>query len=1085
MELNEKESKREIQSLLVDYQEESKKSGEDEFDSKMNSLFEQLDTQLEKIKQYANINIPFQLIDYDSKYDSQKKDDNNNSNNKNNNNISMSTEKKVEISEIKEDEDKKKKMYEEMAIERMKEEKRLKEIKEIENKRKKNEIEEKKRLEEHKKKEEALLNKEKEIKKREEILIAKEKEIERKREEDYVKSRILEEELERLQREEEEREKEEKRESDRIREIRKKREKEEKEEEEKKRIEEEKKKEMEKIKKEQELLEEKILIDEINNQKKNNLKESKEYNELNIQDIVSDSIEELEYDDKKKEAEITNKSTNNQILKRANLINSDLANSINKSMNKFNNKNRNKITSPNKKNNIKEIPEKKENDREESEFGQNFIKSKIYNKLDKKIREKILECIYDIDDFDEDNPEYDDINIFPSITQFEKKEESSLDNLIKDFGKKFLEKSIKSNNGKEKYFNKEIFFEEKKGDEKLNELLKDIINNAKESHIQLLQKKYDLENLQNLPIIELGEINDIDVFENKLFKNEEFYENNQIMISSLENFTTFIYKYSLLNSHNLMVKAFQNFNYWRITLNDGNSFYRSIMFAIIEYCIINKNFKFLSQILNEISSDELIEYYNEKKVDYKKSFLILSAILIMIKNDYAQKAYEYLLKAYSIKNQNFDILLILYLKKILSNFAKEINKLLEEKIKSEDGLDIDKAKINIEQIEELYLEPPKFNIFYLISALFDINIKIFLVGGKFSQPFYTVKNIENEEKPEFRFGYFFSCFHILYGTEYNKNNDIFSKLIENDNPQIYKLTHILKDTRKCDMCYKDTKHIVFLKKKFIVCIPCLFAYVKEIIKQRSILFFSDNNLGLEFYTRPIHLQDEFYLNDFEYIEMFEDENIINSLFTKAIGYACSNCDKEKNENLEIITLDCKCSYCSACLQKILKNLSNNYGYLLPFETTLFNKKYTCKCEKTYFYSDLEKFINIDDEMKSKAQERLSNYIDIRCIICTKDLTQEEEPKKIKIRKENEFDKDHFICNKCYCKNFKDKDEDSDTENEENEEEEDEDGDGDKEKKKKGDDEIKISKEEHKIKCSLCCKWHHYVGNTEGCGCFIF
>ena len=53
-----------------------------------------------------------------------------------------------------------------------------------------------------------------------------------------------------------------------------------------------------------------------------------------------------------------------------------------------------------------------------------------------------MECIYDIDDFDEDNPEYDDINIFPSITQFEKKEESSLDNLIKDFGKKFLEKSI-------------------------------------------------------------------------------------------------------------------------------------------------------------------------------------------------------------------------------------------------------------------------------------------------------------------------------------------------------------------------------------------------------------------------------------------------------------------------------------------------------------------------------------------------------------------------------------------------------------------------------------------------------------------
>ena len=93
---------------------------------------------------------------------------------------------------------------------------------------------------------------------------------------------------------------------------------------------------------------------------------------------------------------------------------------------------------------------------------------------------------------------------------------------------------------------------------------------------------------------------------------------------------------------------------------------------------------------------------------------------------------------------------------------------------------------------------------------------------------------------------------------------------------------------------------------------------------------------------------------------------------------------------------------------------------------------------------------------------------------------ESEPKKeeksvIKL----EDDKDHFICNNCYLKHFKKIDLDSDEENntkEDNNEDKEEDRD---------DNEIKVIKDEQKIKCSICKRWHHYIGNVEGCGCILF
>ena len=1130
-----------VQSLVIDIPVEKK---EEDFETKMNSLFNQLDEQFEKVKRYANIDIPLDQIELNQykfrsnfqpnyNFDNFKNEnlievDNNKDNNDNdeNNNIN----KKVEINELKDDEEIKKKMYNEMAYQRMEEERKIKEM-EIEKKREKNLEEEKRIKEEQKKREEALIQKEKEILKREKDLLKKEKDLERKREEEEKrlieerrrkeeeeesaeKSRMLKEEEEKLRKEEEEKKKEEKRESDRIKELRIERERKEEEEKKRKQEEKEKKEQMEKLKKEKEILEEKKLKEQINNKKKNNIpvevNNDIDDNEIKIDEINSDdSIEELEEKDfikqkmqsinkKKSINQDLNSNNTNQKLKSGN--NQNLKSSkFNASVNRFNNMSRNKFQSPTKKSQIKEstnksikvqkedkIPEKdldqkeKEKNREESEFVQKFKNSQIYPKISQDIIDKILEHIYAIDDFDDKSEENDDINIYPSITKLDT-EEKNLKEKIPDFEKILKKEKLTLDDKIKKYYSEDDAFEEDQESKKVTELLSEIMNIPNETHMDILQKNFEKEKLKNLPDIE--GLDNLEDLEYKLFEKDEFYPEGYSVISNLENLQTWIYKFRNIAEEKpfIMVNALRYFNHWRMCLNDGNSFYRVNMFSLLEHCIIQKDLEFFSYILNDISSDNFIEYYKEKKIEYEKPFIILSAILSLTQDNLEEKAHEYLLKAYNLKNGCFDMLMIIYLKKVLCDFGKEINKLLDEKKKSEEKVElIEEAKIDIEQIENLYLDPPKINIFYMFGQLFNINIKLYLLGGKFLEPINLLKNVDDmENTPTFIFGYFFSSYHILYSPDADNENEIFKKIVENDNPKLSKLTHILKEYKKCDICFKETNHAVFLKKKFIVCIPCLLPHIEKTIKARASNFFDDKCLGQEYYSRAIHLQDDFYLDDFDYMELVEENNIINKIYSNHKGNKCTNCEKIKSDEIELITLECKCAYCQDCFKDIIMKMTKDQGYLLPCEVDMLKNVFKCDCGKKYTYNDFEKLYDVDDEQKEKAKERLSLYKDNYCIICLKNLIQEDDVKKIKIKKEMEDDKDHFICNNCYLKHFKKIDLDSDEENitkEDNNEDKEEDRD---------DNEIKVIKDEQKIKCSICKRWHHYIGNVEGCGCILF
>ena len=805
------------------------------------------------------------------------------------------------------------------------------------------------------------------------------------------------------------------------------------------------------------------------------------------------TINENEANDKNKSININNinNKNKNKSINKSNNPNKLNNKSINQS--KLGNSNIKKSQLASKNNAVKKPKQQKEPEKDIqspeniNNAARKFLSSEIYKKLDKEKGEQILKYINNVENFDIKNPDLDGINSFTYINEFEK-DEKTLSELIP----KFEDKIIKKYNGNQLENKVKDFLSDDtfKQDVKSDELLTDILAIPNESHMELLKKNYEKDKLKNLPSTDPKEANNLQELEDKFFSEEELLPEFNSAFSKLENLQTFIYKYSVHDNPKLMGNAINIFNYWRMTLGDGNSFYRINMFAIIENCILESKAELLGYILNEMTSDKFIEIYKLKKINYEKPFQILSVILMMIENGFEEKAYEFFLKSYSLKDRSFDMLLIIYLKRVLYNFGEEINKLLDEKKKTSEDIEqklIERTKINLEEIDNLYLEP-KLNIFYLISSLFEINIKVFLVTGDFLNAKDSLKTILNDEEeplPTFIFGYFFSSYHILY--ESNINNEIFKNTIIKDNPKITQLLFPLKDNKKCDICCKNTKHLVFLRKKFIICTPCLSNYaIFNILKERKSQFFDKKCFGSEYYSRPIHIQGDFYLDDYEFIELFEDKNIISELSSIV---KCSSCDLIKNSDINLITLKCGCTYCEKCFETIIKNLTNGHGYLLECEYQKSKHKFECGCKKIYTYKDLENYYERDDEQYEEAKKRMNEYIKTKCMICFKNL-KKEKGKKIKMRKDCEIQEDHFMCESCYNKYFKQNkititEEDDDEEENENEDETKEIGKESESNKQKTKKKSILKADEQKIYCNICSNWHNYKDEGGSCACIIY
>ena len=696
-----------------------------------------------------------------------------------------------------------------------------------------------------------------------------------------------------------------------------------------------------------------------------------------------------------------------------------------------------------KENKINEIEEKKE----ENSIciqSENSIKpidkknknSKIFMSLSEEQKNDYLYIINDIKNLKSKDNNIKDIDIdkYPTIVLDLNQKEETLDDIIPNF-KKIIKQNENEIEKRKHNFISHNYFEWIIEASPLLELIPE----CKISHVDLLNNIYNEEGLHNIP-----EINDD--YEELIFENEIISENNS-PIGNVEDLKSFIYKYNFEKNTKVAVNSLKSFNFWRNIDGDGNSFYRSFMFSLLEYYILNNNLNELNEIISEITSNQLLEIYKKQELDYKIPFIILGAILKLLSNNNIEKAYDLFFKSYLLKDACFDKLLIIYLKYISYKYVDEVIELSKEQNQPNIHNNLNKELINTMNIE------PSFFIICLMPYLYDINIHIFWLDKDLIQCKDGVINFIDEENtvnlPLISLGYFFSSYHIIYSVK--SKNEFINKIFNSKSNNLLRLTCQINNKDKCQIC-KGQKYIIFLKKNFKVCKNCLEKYINKISSFRNESLNNDNYIGQEYYSRPFHLKDNYFLNDFEFIEIKEEVNIINYLQHTA-SIVCSKC-KGNFDKKNLNNLKCKCLLCDKCLEEMILDITGGLKILNSYEKRNLQKTLCTSCGGDFSYEDaLEHLKDIKEKDRKNAINRMKNYISTKCLICgtevrknentdeflrdNSDETEEDNNnnqknkyielkkyRKIKIRKENDkrkgidyLDIEHVICYECYEKNM--------------------------------------------------------------------
>ena len=984
--------------------------------------------------------------------------------------IEADMKKQNDIKILEEEEEKKRRLIEQER-KRIEEEEERKRLEEEEERKRLEEEEERKRLEEEEKK---RLEEEEEKRRLEE---------ERKRLEEEEKKRLEEEEEEkrRLEEEEEKRRLEEEEKKRRLEEEEEKKRLEEKEEE-KRRLEEEEKKRL----KEKEEEKRRLEVED----KKKRLEEEEEKKKLEERERTK-----IEGERKDKGEKNIKKEDDNKKILHQNSISDD------KSV-------QNSII----------IPEKSKN-------------SKLFSSLLEEQKNYITSILKDIKIFKAKQKNIiNDIDKYPTIKIDVNQKEKTLDDLINNFSDKIKNENKEDIEKRKHYFINHIYFE---GMIETNPLL-ELIPECKIPHIDLLNKIYREQGLKNIPVVKDDYDYETYIFSSDNLLVSEYYS----PIGKLEDLKGFIYKYNFEKNLKVIINCFKAFNYWRSIQGDGNSFYRSFMFSLIEYYILYNDKVNLEQIISEITSDELIAIYGEYNINYNIPFIILGLLLKFLSKDEIEKAYDLFIKSYLLKDSSFDKMLIIYLRYISFIYVDEVIKLTEdEQIQEERGEKIIVKNINKELIKTMNVEP-NFFIICLMPYLFDININVLWIDKDFLQCKDGIINFIDEDNvealPLISLGYFFSSYHKIYSNSIIDGNDEIKEIFNSKLNKLTKLTiQINNSKKKCEICNNEL-YIIFLEQKFKICNNCLQKYIGKICSFRNNALNNNNYIGQEYYSRSFNLKDDYLLNDYEFIEIKEETNIINYIqhFATILCSKCKGIFDKKNLN----NLKCKCLLCDKCLEDMILNITNGLKILNAFEKKNLGSIICSSCGNNFSYEDaIDHLKDIKEKDKQNAINRMSNFIKTKCLVCgdlvrqsdninqynsnihnekeegeEKDKNKKKENFKsiknykiIRIRKENEkgkgidyMDIDHVICNNCYEKNksniFLNTNADI-SETSENKNKEEKKGKNSKNSQKKNEkkkNKYFVDFEEGECFCFICNKKHYFIDKdikNGGCcssGCII-
>ena len=543
----------------------------------------------------------------------------------------------------------------------------------------------------------------------------------------------------------------------------------------------------------------------------------------------------------------------------------------------------------------------------------------------------------------------------------------------------------------------------------------EIENYVKNDHF----KKF-LELFGDIPFFEKIDYKDnisyINIDDKKVNNKFEIIENS--FVGKIDYFINLLYKYKIykkdendseLKLMDCLIAMKHDFNietnnslkneyvlFYRKVLNDGNSFFRAFIFALIEGYILKNNLSFV----NLINMMKIITFEYKKKIkvnsNYSRCITRLEEIFTYFKNGKFQNALELFYNSFSLNNKYFDEYLIIFVKFILYFCKKK-------------DLNNFNPKLIEFEFYDLILLPYIFNV--------SIEISLDIKMGKNNFIIFDAKNLtKNSQTIQL-------CFY--------KNNtfiyyslDKYTKLLEykiqkqkNELPKINKIIYKLEDKINCEQCNKKTTHIAFIEKRILICELCLNIYYENNINKR-INSLIEKYINLDIFFRKVVLSKDKYLEDYEYLHIY-NESFCDVILRKLIDYInvnnCWICSKCKIFKRKVKKLKCGCSYCRECHIDIIKKMTNEYFLLNPYEKK-YIRKVRCLCGNNMDIISVieeEEKNNENIELYYSMIERFNQYIKSLCMNCELKLLDNNKGKINVLNNKNKMiNENHVLCSKC-------------------------------------------------------------------------
>ena len=466
-------------------------------------------------------------------------------------------------------------------------------------------------------------------------------------------------------------------------------------------------------------------------------------------------------------------------------------------------------------------------------------------------------------------------------------------------------------------------------------------------------------------------------------------------------------------------------NCWRRVAGDGNCFYRSVIFAWLEYLIFNKKINILKIVMANLYTkfDPNYEKNKEIPLNIKRQFIteerflvltILEIIIRQLNQNQIEKAYLTLLKAFNV-TRVFDRIMIFYLRYLLYEYISDnqnklykkdfpvlLGNLLPQEYEKEDGTFLYKEYF-INDLLKFYTCAEKLAV-YLVPFILKINLNIVFyyfgndcdIENKFFSSFLPDKD---KIKDTINVLYRKAHYDVAYTKEYYNN---FEPLLEN------------YCNLKVDFCLINPSIVEQNEKKInethpfnpelsVVFNRVLFSKrAKEKENNKEIKKEKDNN------NHNIDINEKDIKGDV----------ILNGIIKKHNLEKCFICDKSPNnieKNKESLPCKCEICFCSAqCKEKYYKCLAAFYS-TMDFDINI-------KCGNNGNSINRGTIIqnqNLDNiEVKNALKNKMFEFFKKYCMNCLTIITSNMKYKLAKCKcpqlrgllDENKFE--HRFCQEC-------------------------------------------------------------------------